>query len=121
MLSITLYVANSYVDVSQGNIVTSTPAMYDTVNWDGGSNLGTQSSLVFGTSAFTSINSAMAVASNGDTIEVAPGTYSETIGITKSVTLEGANAGIHPVVGTNTCGFPGTRSPKPCCSWECTA
>ncbi|HVX63354.1 MAG TPA: hypothetical protein VHC19_22220, partial [Pirellulales bacterium] len=108
MLSITLYVANSYEDVTQGNIVTSTPAPGDTVNWNGGSNLGAQSSLVFGTSAFTSINAAMAAASNGDTIEVAPGVYSETIGITKSVTLEGANAGIHPVVGTSTAS-PGTR------------
>ena len=108
MLSINLFVANAFYDQTSG-VTTTSPTLGDTVDWDGGSNLGTQTSLVFGTSAFTSINSAMAAASNGDTIEVAPGTYSETIDINKSVTLEGANAGIHPVVGTSTTASAGTR------------
>lgn len=112
LLSVTTaYVAHAadFTDTSnpgnQGN-----PQPGDIVTWNGGANLGTQTGLVFGTSAFTSINAAIAAAT--DTVEVAPGTYSETIAITKSITLEGANAGIHPTVGTSATAVVGTRVPE---------
>jgi hypothetical protein len=39
---------------------------------------------------YTNINSAVAAASAGDTIKVCPGTYNETVDITKTLTLDGA-------------------------------
>lgn len=43
---------------------------------------------------FTTIQSAIDVASDGDTINVAAGTYAENVDVTKAVTLLGPNAGI---------------------------
>jgi hypothetical protein len=51
-------------------------------------------SATFGTNAFSTINSSIAAASNGDTIEVLQGNYTENVVVDKSVTLEGANAGV---------------------------
>src|SRR6185437_2026048 len=45
-------------------------------------------------SHFTTISAAMAAANNGDTIQVAAGTYSETVTVDKSVTIEGAQSGV---------------------------
>lgn len=51
-------------------------------------------SATFGTNAFSTINSAITAAGNGDTIEVLQGNYTENVVVNKSVTLEGANAGV---------------------------
>ncbi|MDX6405203.1 MAG: hypothetical protein QOH70_2658 [Blastocatellia bacterium] len=49
---------------------------------------------------FPSIQSAVSVASSGDTIQVCPGTYLESIGVDKGLIIKGDNAGISPNGGT---------------------
>lgn len=46
--------------------------------------------------AYTSINAAIADANPGDTIHVCPGTFSERVNVTKSLTLTGAQSGVDP-------------------------
>jgi parallel beta-helix repeat protein len=48
---------------------------------------------------FHTIQSAVNAAKPGDTIEVAPGTYHETVFIDKTLTLLGAQAGVNPITG----------------------
>src|SRR5271157_470542 len=48
---------------------------------------------------FHTIQSAVNAAHPGDTIEVAPGTYHETVLIEKTLTLLGAQAGVNPITG----------------------
>jgi hypothetical protein len=64
-----------------------------------------------GTAAFTTIGAAVAAASPGDTIKVCPGTY-PSVTVNKSVTLLGANAGVHPAVGTHPTETVGVRGPE---------
>jgi hypothetical protein len=65
---------------------------------------------------FPSIQSAVTAASAGDTIQVCPGTYLESVGVSKGLIINGNNAGISPNGGTrvtesiiNGGGGPGIR------------
>jgi hypothetical protein len=49
---------------------------------------------------FPSIQSAVTAASAGDTIQVCPGTYLESVGVGKGLIINGNNAGISPNGGT---------------------
>ena len=65
------------------------------------------------TPCYSSIQDAINDASDGDIIKVCPGAYGGFVTINKSVTLSGANAGIHPAVGTHpteTIGLRGDES-----------
>src|SRR5262249_41947583 len=46
--------------------------------------------LIFGTDAFNSIQAAVTAATANDIIQVGPGTFNETVSISKTLTLEGA-------------------------------
>ena len=48
------------------------------------------------TPCFTTIQAAVNAANAGDTIQVAAGTYPELVQVTKTLTIDGANAGIDP-------------------------
>lgn len=63
----------------------------DTVTWNGGTPVA---GLTFGSTAFSTIQSAVNFATAGDTINVAKGTYAEAVAISKSLTLLGAQAGV---------------------------
>ena len=63
--------------------------------------------MTWGTS--TSINAVIALANPYDTINVAAGTYPESVTIAIPLTLNGANAGIHPAIGTHPTEVVGTR------------
>ena len=58
---------------------------------------------------YCSIQNAVADAAPGDTIHVAAGTYAAAVSVNKSLTLLGANAGVHPAVGTHPTETVGTR------------
>jgi hypothetical protein len=45
---------------------------------------------------FTTIQAAVNAAASGDTIQVAAGTYPELVQVTKTLTIDGANAGVDP-------------------------
>jgi hypothetical protein len=94
VLSVTLYVANSYFDVTSGT-TTSTPAIGDTVNWLPTGQFAEVDNLTFGTNAFTSVQAAVNAATSGSTVNIAAGTYSDavTVGV-NSLTLRGAQFGI---------------------------
>ena len=62
--------------------------------------------------AYTTISAALTDAANGVTIIVHEGTYDEMVTINKSVTLLGANWGVHPAVGTHPTETVGTRGPE---------
>ncbi|MBC8029182.1 MAG: thrombospondin type 3 repeat-containing protein [Pyrinomonadaceae bacterium] len=51
------------------------------------------------TGTYSSISAAVAAASSGDTIQVCPGTYPESIGVDKGLIINGANAGTNPNTG----------------------
>jgi parallel beta-helix repeat protein len=93
-----LYVANDagFTDATNPGH----PQTGDTVTWNGGGQFTSPvSGLTFGSNAFDTINAAIAAAGTGDTIEVAPGTYSESVDVTKSVTLLGAQASVDARTG----------------------
>lgn len=54
------------------------------------------------TGTYSTISAAVAAASSGDTIQVCPGTYLESIGVDKGLIINGANAGVSPNTGTRT-------------------
>lgn len=60
----------------------------------------------------STIQAAITAASAGDVINVAAGTYTESISLNQSVTLLGANAGVHPTVGNHPTATVGTRGPE---------
>src|SRR5690349_21616061 len=49
---------------------------------------------------YSTIQAAVNAANPGDVIQVDAGTYPESVTINKALTLDGANAGVHPAVGT---------------------
>ncbi|MES2793629.1 MAG: right-handed parallel beta-helix repeat-containing protein, partial [Planctomycetota bacterium] len=55
---------------------------------------GQTTNLIYGANAFSTIQAAVTAASAGDTVNVAVGTYVESVNVTKSLTIKGANAGI---------------------------
>jgi parallel beta-helix repeat protein len=70
------------------------PAGYsagDTVTWNGPT---TVAGLTVGTTAFNTIQGAVNASSNGDTVNVAAGTYAEMVTVNKDITLLGAKGGI---------------------------
>ncbi|MBE0566354.1 MAG: hypothetical protein IH621_10375 [Krumholzibacteria bacterium] len=60
----------------------------------------------------TSIGEVIGLAGEGDTIVVGPGTYAESLNLNKGLTLLGANAGVHPAVGTHPTETVGARGPE---------
>ena len=69
--------------------------------------------------AYTTISAAVAAASAGDTISVCPGTYNETVTITKNVSLVGKPpaSGVYPTLeypATNQCGSAPVQLPDDC-------
>lgn len=93
-----LYVANDsgFTDAAHPG----SPQAGDTVTWNGGGQFTAPvSGLTFGTNAFDSINAAIADANSGDTIDVAPGTFSEQVNVNKSITLLGAQNGVDAQTG----------------------
>lgn len=72
----------------------------DTVTWSS-PNLGSQTGLVFGTDAYTSIQAAVDTAIDGGTVFIARGTYAEgtQITISKNLTLQGDGADVTEVSG----------------------
>jgi len=70
----------------------------DTVTWNPGvgtSYAGPVAGLTFGVNAFQTIDDAVAAANSGDILEISAGTFAETGHISKSLTLLGAQWGIH--------------------------
>ena len=68
----------------------------DTVTWNGATPVA---GLTFGSTAFSTIQSAVTFATAGDTINVAAGNYSENVVVNKSLQLLGAQADVTPVSG----------------------
>ena len=62
--------------------------------------------------AVATITKGIELVDSGGTVYVAAGTYSEYVVIGKPVTLLGANAGVHPAVGTHPTETVGTRGPE---------
>ncbi|HWB13784.1 MAG TPA: choice-of-anchor Q domain-containing protein [Pirellulales bacterium] len=85
----TLYVATSFYDQTTGT-TTSSPNVGDAVNWLASGQFAEVDGLTFGTNAFTSIQSA--VNALGRTIDVATGTYTENVDITRPLSIIGAGA-----------------------------
>ncbi|HEY2413809.1 MAG TPA: right-handed parallel beta-helix repeat-containing protein [Pirellulaceae bacterium] len=84
-----------YVD-NPGDFMPANPGNGDTVTWDPGPNSqhGTAvPNLVFGTTAFGTIQSAVDAATAGDTIRVGPGTFAEGVNINKQLFVYGNQVG----------------------------
>ncbi len=58
---------------------------------------------------FGTINSSLSSVVEGGTVNVAAGTYNEQVTLSKALTLNGANAGVHPAVGMHPTAAEGTR------------
>src|SRR5262249_16790262 len=58
-----------------------------------------QSGLTYGVDLFSVIGDALAVAGDGDTINIAEGTYTENLVVAKGVTIRGNNYGVDPNAG----------------------
>lgn len=89
-----LYVANDSGFTVTNDTAPPGLSAGDTVTWNGGGQFSAVQNLTFGTNAFDSINAAISAANSGDTIDVAPGTYSEQVNINKSITLLGGQHGV---------------------------
>lgn len=68
----------------------------DTVTWNGATPVA---GLIFGTTAFSTIQSAVTFATAGDTINVAAGNYAENVVIGKALHLLGAQSNVTPIAG----------------------
>src|SRR6185437_3670731 len=66
----------------------------DTVANTGAGDDGTVTGKIFGTNAFSTIQSAINAANPGDTVDVLSGTYSESVNVDRSVTLLGEQHGV---------------------------
>jgi hypothetical protein len=100
--------ANLYVDNVADYLITSDTGAAglsagDTVTWQSGS-AAEITGLIYGTTAFGTIGTAVTASTAGDTINVAPGTFSELVTIGKSLTLLGAQAGVKATGSTRTGG-----------------
>ncbi len=88
----TLYVDNPTDFVITNDVAPAGLSNGDTVTWDPGA--GSQHgaavpNLIFGTNAFSTIQSAVTAANPTDTIRVAGGTFAESVNITKQLTVLG--------------------------------
>src|SRR4051812_23070658 len=97
--------ATLYVDNPGDFVITNdadlsgpgTPTLGDTVTWNPGA--GTQhptapvTGLIYGTSAFGTIQSAVTAATAGDTIRVGPGTFAESVNVSKQLFVFGNQVG----------------------------
>jgi hypothetical protein len=77
----------------------------DTVTWDPGTgtghSVGPQTGLIFGTTAFSTIASAIAAAAaTGDQIRVGPGSFAETLTVTKALNIQGNQVGVDATTRT---------------------
>jgi hypothetical protein len=68
--------------------------------WTVNSALPDDSNCTTATRQCRTIGAAVDAATNGDVINVGAGTYTETVTISRSLTLNGANAGVNPNTGT---------------------
>ena len=87
-----VYVASSFYDQTTG-VITAAPIVGDTVNWLASGQYAEIDNLTFGATAFTSVQTAVDAVAFGGTVDVAAGTYSETVSIRQPLTLQGAENG----------------------------